>query len=84
MSLKRVGGYTYGTTPSVVIDPPGNVGASATVTINASGGVASFTVTNSGVGYTVAPDVTVVAPLHASAVGSGNTGALGAVTGVTN
>ena len=81
--LEQGGGYTYGTTPSVVIDPPGNVGASATVTINASGGVASFTVTNSGVGYTVAPDVTVVAPLHASAVGSGNTGALGAITGVT-
>ena len=81
--LEQGGGYTYGTSPSVVIDPPGNVGASATVTINASGGVASFTVTNSGVGYTVAPDVTVVAPLHASAVGSGNTGALGAITGVT-
>ena len=81
--LEQGGGYTYGTTPSVVIDPPGNVGASATATINASGGVSSFTVTNSGVGYTVAPDVTVVAPLHVSAVGSGNTGALGAITGVT-
>ena len=77
------GGYTFGTTPSVVIDPPGNVGASATATINASGSVSSFTVTNSGVGYTVAPDVTVIAPLHASAIGFGNTGALGAITGVT-
>ena len=77
------GGYTFGTSPNVVIEPPGNVGASATVTINASGSVSSFTVTNSGVGYTVAPDVTVVSPLHVPAVGFGNTGALGAVTGVT-
>lgn len=81
--LEQGGGYTYGTVPSVVIDPPGNVGASATATISASGSVSSFTVTNSGVGYTVAPVVTVIAPIHASAVGSGNTGALGAITGVT-
>ena len=40
--LEQGGGYTYGTSPSVVIDPPGNVGASATATINASGGVASY------------------------------------------
>ena len=81
--LEEGQGYTFGTAPNVVIEPPGNVGASATATISASGSVSSFTVTNSGVGYTVAPTVEILPPVHASAVGSGDTGALGAVVGVT-
>ena len=77
------GGYTFGAAPGVFIDPPGNVGASATATIDASGSVSSFTITNSGIGYTVAPTVEILPPANGTAVGFGNTGALGAVTGVT-
>ena len=77
------GGYTFGTAPSVFIDSPGNVGASATAVISSGGSVSSFTITNAGLGYTVAPTVEIIPPVNASAVGSGNTGALGAITGVT-
>ena len=77
------GGYTFGTAPAVIIDPPGNVGASATATISIGGSVSSFTITNAGIGYTVAPTVEILPPVNVSAVGFGNTGALGAITGVT-
>ena len=77
------GGYTFGVAPAVFIDPPGNVGASATATVSAGGSISSFTITNSGLGYTVAPTVEIFPPANGSAVGFGTTGALGAVIGVT-
>ena len=45
-----------------IIDQDTLVSAAATATINGSGSVTSFTVTNSGVGYTQAPTVTIENP----------------------
>lgn len=80
--INQGGGYSVGSEPTVYIEPPGNVGASATAIVSAAGSISAATLTNAGTGYTVAPTVTIVSPAFSDALGFGQTGSLGAIVGI--
>jgi hypothetical protein len=91
------GGNGFTTAPSLTITPPttisvtlsappsGGVQAMASATVNSSGQVTGFLITNAGSGYVSAPTVTVIAPVLGGTQSTGWTANLtsGAVTSIT-
>ncbi|MEI7555199.1 hypothetical protein [Candidatus Chlorohelix sp.] len=80
-------GKSYPTAPTVTISDPsipltaGGVTATATATIDATGAVTGFNITNPGAGYTVAPFVTISANPNGATKSATATATLDTVTG---
>jgi len=79
------GGYGYSQTdpPPIIIESPGNKVAIATAVVSIAGTISKLTLSDPGIGYSIAPTVEISSPFYQNAIGIGSTGGTyGGVVGI--